>query len=54
MPQLTSPTPASLLPWPVFPQTPRLQSHQKNAGEERNPLVCHDITFPSGAQKQAT
>lgn len=52
MPGLTSPTPASLFPWPVFPQPSRLESHQKNAGEERNPPMCHDITFPPGAQNK--
>lgn len=45
------PTPASLLPWPVLPQPPRLESHQKNALEERNPPMCHDVTFLPGAQK---
>lgn len=46
------PATASLPLWPVLPQPPRLESHQKNAVEERNPPVCHDITFPPGAQKQ--
>lgn len=49
---LTSPPPASLLLGLVFPQSPRLESHQKNVGEERNPPMCHDITFPPGPQKQ--
>lgn len=52
MRQLTSPPPATLLPWPMLPQPPRLESHQKNAVEERNPPMCHDIIFPLGAQKQ--
>lgn len=46
--------PAPGLPHPRarVPPTPRLESYQKNVGEERNPPMCHDIAFPLGAQKQ--